>query len=258
MHLLLTFQQPGLRRWGESFLAMYFFQVHPVITLLAAASVAVALRKKDFTYVIIAWIVLLALVLQIRRIRYLIMMFPMLCLMASYGAMQVARILNPGFVALSVAACSFTLAYTAFLPFQQSTSAENIGDAAAYLNSLDLSAVEVVTPFPGTSVMNPSASVPLLDLFLRAPVRYRYRAAEYPVPEDIDTSPLRFTWTYRNPPYYAGHGKAEKTGLAVITDRTDIALDDLLHDRTGTFTQKRTFAVRDDVYQHQTLITVYH
>jgi len=258
IHLLLTFQKPGLWRWGEGFLAIYVFQVHPVITLFAAASVAVACRKKDFTYVIIAWVVLLALVLQIRRIRYLIMIFPMLCLMASYGLMQVTRALNPEFVALSAAACSFALAYTAFLPFQQSTSAENIRDAAGYLNSLDLAAVEVITPLPGTYVMNPSASVPLLDLFLRAPIRYRYRGTEYPVPEDLDTSPLRFTWTYRNPPYYAGHGKAEKVGVALITDTTEVNLDQLLHDRTERFTHKRIFALRDDVYQHQTLITVYH
>jgi len=258
IHLLLTFQKPGLRRWGESFLAIYLYQVHPVITLLAAASVAVAFRKKDFTYVVIAWVVLLALVLQIRRIRYLIMIFPMLCLMASYGLLRIKRVLNPGFVALSAAACSFALAYTAFLPFQQSTSAENIRDAAAYLNSLDLAAVEVITPLPETYVMNPSASVPLFDLFLRASVRYRYRGSAYPLPEDLDTSPLRFTWTYRNPPYYAGYGKAEKAGVAVITDSTERDLDHLLHDETERFTQKRIFAVRDDVYQHQTLITVYH
>ena len=258
IHLLLTFQKPGLGRWGESFLAISFFQVHPFITLLATASVALAFRKKDFVYVIIAWVVLLALVLQIRRIRYLIMIFPMLCLMASYALVQIRRVLNPGFVALSAAACSFALAYTAFLPFQQSTSAANIRDAAAYLNSLDLAAVEVVTPLPGTYVMNPSASVPLLDLFLRAPVRYRYRSTEYPVPDDIDTSPLRFTWTYQNPPYYAGYGKAEKVGVAVITDSTEVHLDHMLQDRTERFTQKRTFALRDDVYQHQTLIAVYH
>ncbi len=258
IHLLLTFQRPGLRRWGESFLAIYFFQVHPVITLLAAASVAVAFRKKDYTYAIIAWVVLLALVLQIRRIRYLIMIFPMLCLMASYGLLHISRALNPGFVALSTAACSFALAYTAFLPFQQSTSAENIRDAAGYLNSLDISAVEVITPIPGTCVMNPSVSVPLLDLFLRVPVRYRYSGTEYPIPGDLDTSPLRFTWTYRNPPYYAGDGKAEKIGIAVITDSTERDLGHLLHDETEKFAQIRTFAVRDDVYQHQTLVTVYH
>ncbi len=258
IHLLLTFQRPGLRRWGESFLATYFFQVHPVITLLAAASVAVAFRKKDYTYAIIVWVVLLALVLQIRRIRYLIMIFPMLCLMASYGLIHITRILNPGFVALSTAACSFVLAYTAFLPFQQSTSAENIRDAAGYLNSLDISGVEVITPLPGTCVMNPSVSVPLLDLFLCVPVRYQYSETEYPIPGDLDTSPLRFTWTYRNPPYYAGDGKSEKIGIVVITDSTERDLGHLLHDETERFAKIRTFAVRDDVYQHQTLVTVYH
>ncbi len=258
VHLLLTFQGPGLRRWGESLLAIFFFQVHPVIAILAAAAVAIAIWKKDFTFIVAAWVVLLALLLPIRRIRYLIMTFPMLCLMASYGLTHVTRVMNTGFISLATAACSFALAYTAFLPFQQSTSAQNIRNAALYLNSFDVTSVEVMTPLPKDYVMNPATSVPLFDLFLRAPIRYRYRGTDYPLPEDLATSPLRFTWSYMNPRYYTGRLSSEKTAVAVITDGTEQEYDQELYERIKRFSQKKIFAVRDDVYQHQTLITVYH
>ena len=258
IHLLLTYQKPGLLRWGESFFAIFLFQVHPAVTLLAAASVYFAIRQKDPAYIITAWLVMLVIVLQIRRIRYLILAFPMLCLMAAYGAVQLRKVLNPRFMVFSTAACSFVMALTAFLPFQQSTSAQNIRDAASYLDSLDLQTVEVMTPMPGTYIMNPSASVPVLDLFLRTRLHYRYTESAYPLPEDLETSALRFTWTYKNPPYYAAQGKNEKRAVAVITDSAGSNLPEEIRNQLKNYAQSRTFSLRDTAYQHQTLVTVYH
>jgi hypothetical protein len=258
IHLLLTFQRPGLSRWGESFASIFLFQVHPVVAILAAVSVYFAVKKRDLSCLIIAWLVLLMLVLQVRRVRYLVAAFPMLCLMASYGLMKAKRYLDPAFTALSTAASSFVIASAAFLPFQQGLSAENFRDAARYLDSLGLQEVEVYTPLPDAYVMNPPVSVPILDLFLRTEIRYRYHEADYPLPEDYETSPLRFTWTYRNPPYYEGNERHGKKAAVVITDRAGEDLPALQQLAVKGYVNRRIFGQRDDVYQHQTLITVYY
>jgi len=258
IHLLLTFQKPGLYRWGESLLSIAVFQIHPVVTLFAAASVYFAFRQKDPVYIIIVWVVLLVVVLQVRRMRYLVPAFPMLCLMASYGAVHLKRVLNCRFIAFAAAAFAFVVAVTAFLPFQQSSSAQNIKEAAGYLDSLDVQAVEVMTPLPRTYVMNPSALVPVLDLFLHTRIHYRYTESAFPIPEDIETSALRFTWTYKNPPYYEAQGKNEKRAVAVITDGADSSLPEEMRNQLKGYALSRTFVLQDAAYQHQTFVTVYH
>ncbi|MFV1973275.1 MAG: ArnT family glycosyltransferase, partial [Thiohalobacterales bacterium] len=80
--LLQSYQVPGLKRWGESFTSTFFFQIHPYITLAALFSIFVAIKKKDVKYAIISWLLLLVIVLEIKRARYLIMVLPMLALMA--------------------------------------------------------------------------------------------------------------------------------------------------------------------------------
>jgi 4-amino-4-deoxy-L-arabinose transferase-like glycosyltransferase len=57
MALLREFQGPGLARWQESFLSTFLFQIHPVITTSALASIIVAFRKRDASYLIVCWLV---------------------------------------------------------------------------------------------------------------------------------------------------------------------------------------------------------
>jgi len=203
--------------------------------------------------------VVLILLLQIRRIRYIIMVFPMLSLMASYGLSIIRDRMLVRFVPLSAAAFSFAVAFAAFLPFLQSTSPANVRDAARYLDTLDIQTAHVFTPLPEGYVMNPSVSVPLLDLFTEMAIRYDYHEAEYPLPEDIETSPFRFTWTYRNPAYYQNSEiTTAKKAVVVITDSTEKEIPEPVRKEIESFSHKRTFAVSDDAYQHQTLVIVYH
>ncbi len=259
IHLLLSYQKPGLKRWGESLVSTYFFQMHPLIPVLAAVSVIMAFRKKDMTYVIVAWLVFVVLVLQIRRIRYIVMVFPLLSLMASYGLGLLRDRSTGRFVAYSTAAFSLTLALSSFIPFQQHTSAANIRDAADYLNSLDVKVVEVFTPLPRDYVMNPAVSVPLLDLHTKKKIAYRYDETAYPSPEDLNTSALRFTWNYKNPLYYQEREEGkEKRAVLVISDSVERGLPDSILQKIVTLPGKRTFKVSDNVFRHQTLVTVYH
>jgi hypothetical protein len=257
IHLLIAYQSPGLKRWGESMAATYFFQMHPVIPALATASVYAALRKRDAAFVIVAWLVIIMLALQIKRIRYLVMIFPMVCLMASYGLMQFRDRVRIRLVSFSVVAYSLTIALGGFLLFLENTSAVNIREAAKYLDSRNVHAVRVATPIPGEYVMNPAVFVPLLDLYSGAEISYSYAQSDYPLPADFETSPLRFTWTYKNPSYYQkGSAAGDRRAVAIITDRAETEFIPGL--RTGPEGRSglKVFNVMDNVFRSQTIVTL--
>lgn len=259
IHLLISYQMPGLKRWEESLVSTYFFQMHPVIPMLAAVSLFVAIRKKDTVYLIIVWLVFVILALQVRRIRYIIMVLPLLCLMASYGLGLIRDKVNARFIAYSTVVFSLTLALSGFMPFLQHTSAANIRDAAAYLDSLEVTIVEVFTPLPQDYVMNPAVSVPLLDLHTKKKIVYRYDEAEYPLSEDKSTSALRFTWTYKNPLYYQEEAKEEeKKAVLIITDSIGRNLPLSILQKIAGLSEKQTFEISDNTFRHQTLVMVYH
>ena len=89
LELLQSYQAPGLRRWGESFTSTFLFQIHPFISGAALFSAYAAYKHRDARYAIILWLPLLLVLLEIKRIRYLLPMFPMLALMASYGLREI-------------------------------------------------------------------------------------------------------------------------------------------------------------------------
>ena len=91
---------------------------------------------------------------------------------------------------------------TVYLPFLKKMGPANLKDAGSYLNALHTSSVEVVTLPSKTFLINPAVSVPLLDLYTQKEIFYRYD--EVQTPKKTETSPLRFTWTYKNPEYYRG------------------------------------------------------
>jgi hypothetical protein len=259
IHLLISYQKPGLKRWGESLVSTYFFQMHPIIPALAAVSLFVAVRKRDTAYIIAAWLVFVMLALQVRRIRYIIMVFPLLSLMAAYGLGAIRDKMNARFIVYSTVAFSLTLALSGFMPFLQHTSAANLRDAAEYIDSLDVALVEVFTPLPEDYVMSPAVSVPLLDIYMKKKIVYRYEEAEYPLPEDIDTSALRFTWTYRNPLYYQVEAKEHvKKAVLVITDSIEKTLPLSILQKIEGLPEKRTFEISDTAFRHKTLVTVFH
>lgn len=259
IYLLISYQMPGLKRWGESLISTYFFQMHPLIPAFAAVSIFAAARKKDTAYVIVAWLVFVIFVLQVRRIRYIIMAFPLLSLMAAYGLGLIRDKMNARFIAYSTAAFSLTLALAGFLPFLQQMSAANLRDAAVYLDSLDVAIVEVFTPFPQDYVMSPAVSASLLDLHTKKRIVYRYEEADYPLPEDTSTSALRFTWTYKNPLYYQEEaGEHLKKAVVIVTDNIERELPPPVLQKIAGFPEKRTFEISDNVFRHITLVTVFH
>lgn len=258
--LLLQYQRPGLARWGESFASTFLFQIHPFITAAALYSAYAALKKKDGAYIIVCWLLLLVVVLQIRRIRYLIVVFPFLTLMASYGLRELRERRLATFIVLCAVVSSLVVAGCAYRPFLHRMSAVNLKDAGEFLDSLGAKAVEVYTLQPMRSPVSTTVAVPLLDLFTGASIRHRHEPGELVPPRDVATSPLRFTWEYVPPAFYAGtSGEEEKAeAVVVIGEEPGQPLPDRVTRATKEHRAVKVFEQSEQVFQHRTVVTVYY
>lgn len=257
--LLMTFQRPGLRRWGESYLSTFFFQIHPFITAAALSSVFVAMKKRDPRYAITAWLVIIMFVLQIKRIRYTLPIFPMIALMASYGLQQLRDGELRRFIVLCALISSLSIAVLAYRPFMEKNSTVNLEKAGEFLNTLEGQTVEVYTLPQQEAALNPAVAVPLLDLFTHKNILYEYDARAFPHAEDPAASPLRFTWEYINPPYYeGGRGRRERNRpVAVLSGGPAETLPGNIETRLEGYRLLRTFDTYEGVYSFRTVVAVY-
>jgi hypothetical protein len=256
--LLWDYQRPGLGRWQESFASTLLFQIHPFVGAAAAWSLYAALRTKDLRYAIIGWVLVLALLGGVERIRYLIVLFPMLALMAAYGLREIRDEQTRAFAAFCAVACSLVVVLFAYLPFLHSTSAANLQKAGAYLDGLDAASIEVVTLEQPQVAIHPAVSVPLLDLFTRKPLVHR--ADLTPVaPARADTSPLRFTWEYPFARDYraAATSPERPTAVALILGDPSQPLPARVAQRLERHCLAKEFMASEGVYGYQTLVRVY-
>ncbi len=259
IRLLLSYQKPGLERWGESFISTFFFQINPVITLAAAYSLYVAVKKRDPQYLIACWLVVAVFVFQIRRIRYILPVFPLVALMAASGLRQIEGRAFRKLIAFTVVITSLIIAVFAYLPFALSISAENVKQAGEYLNSLETESVEVVTLPLSDPVVNPSVAVPLLDLYTKKEIVYPYHPDQFPPPNDVATSALRFTWEYKNPEYYRRRDVRESAVLVVIRGEADgkSSEPEPVRKRLEERRLLRKFAAASDPFRYKTIVDVY-
>jgi hypothetical protein len=255
--LLQSFQLPALKGWRESFASTFFFQIHPFITILAAYSLVVAVKKRDRRYAIIAWLWLLAVAWRIERIRYLLPLFPMLALMASYGVREIKSLEIRRFTASCIVMSSLAVATFGHLPFLMKISAVNLKNAGRYLDLLDGDTVEVVPLSQGRDLVNPAISVPLLDLFTSKRIIVSYPSSSLPPRKEIEMSPVRFTWEYRTPRYYAGGGANGEAAVVIISGYRDDRLPDQIERKVKNYRLAKAFEISDDWFQYQTLVRVY-
>ena len=257
--LLWSYQLPGLGRWRESLASTFLFQIHPFVTVAAAWGTALAVRSRDWRFAIPAWPLLLLLALGAGRSRYIIPALPMLALMAACGLRSIARPEIRRFTAACIVVASLVVAVFGYLPHLTRTSAVNLRDAGAYLDAIDADVVEVlVLPQPGSGV-NPAVSVPLLDLHTS---KRLVALVEPPVsarPEEIERSPLRFTWAYALPAYYTpGAANLPGPGTRVlILARPDQPLTEGVERALRGYRLARAFEVRDPWFQYATVLRVY-
>jgi len=259
LRLLHGYQIPGLKRWVESFTSTFFFQIHPYITLAALFSIYAAIKNKDSKYAIISWLLLLVVVLEIKRARYLIVVFPMLALMASYGINEIKNLKISRFIVSSAVVSTLVIAIFGYLPFLQTVSAVNLTQAGNYIDTLDTEAIEVVVLPPVRSIVNPAVSVPILDLFTQKKLVYRSDENLIQRPESIARSSLRFTWEYRNPELFqaAVDTPKKRTPIAIIFSDPDQIIPAQIAERIADYRLLKDWSTFDRVFKHQTIIRVY-
>jgi hypothetical protein len=200
--ILKEFQQPGLRAWEESFTSTFLFHTHPFVAAAAICSVFLALIRRDPKFLIAAWLLLLFVPgMQIRRIRYLVPLFPMLAVMAAYGLSGIGREKVRRFIVYCAATGSLAVALTAYMPFLQTHSIANLRDAGKFMDSMEAGSFRVET-LPQRSDVNPAIAIPLLDLYTEKTIYYDHAQETSPSEEEIRKMSLRFTWRYQNPGYY--------------------------------------------------------
>lgn len=259
MKLLMAYQKPGLKRWGESFVSTFFFQIQPLITAAALYSVYVAMRKKDLKYIVAVWLVALVFLMQIRRARYIIMVLPMLSLTAAYGLCGIKGADLRKFFVACVITSSLSVALIAYVPFMQKMSAVNLKEAGRFLDSLPEHNVEVFTLIPDEPVVNPSVSVPLLDLFTQKRIIYKgdgILAGDERA--KIKNSSLRFTLEFKNPSYYGwGNYTDQDTVLAVISERANDPLPPEVERRAADYSRIGVFDKYEGVFRYRTSVRVY-
>jgi len=257
---LQEYQKPGLKRWGESFLSSFFYQIHPFITSAALYSFYVAFKKRDLRYAIISWLIILVFVLQIKRIRYIIMVFPMLALMASYGLQEIKNKEIRKFIVSCAVMSSLAIAIFTYLPFLQKTSYVNLKNAGMFLNAIDAENIEVLTISSVDDVLNQAVSVPILDLFTEKNISYHYDERLLPMPEKLRESSFRFTWEYKNPAYYTvNNSDSEKAGaLVVISGSPEPPFTAYIEERAKKYHNFRMFKVSEGIFQHRTSVRVYY
>jgi hypothetical protein len=214
--ILKEFQKPGLRAWEESFTSTFLFHTHPFVAAGAISSFFLALIRKDPKYLVAAWLLLFFVPgMQIRRIRYLVPVFPMLAVMAAYGISAIGQEKVRRFIVYCAATGSIAVALTAYSPFLQSHSVANLRDAGRFMDSMDAGSFRVIT-LPQRSTVNPAIAIPLLDLYTKKSVYYAYVPESKLSEEEIKKMSLRFTWNYKNPAYYSLPDDTRPEALAVI------------------------------------------
>jgi hypothetical protein len=259
LNLLMNFQRAGLERWGESFASTFLFQIHPFVTLAAIASFVVAVKKRDLKYSIAAWLPFLIIIFQIKRIRYTLPVFPLVSLMAAYGLNVFRDHEFRKLVVACIVTTSLTVSFFAYMPYFNHWSAVNLEQAGSFLNTLDIDAVEVFTAPQREYPVNPAVAVPILDLFTRKTIVYRYRPGASSPDEDARLSRFRFSWEYQNPGYYTAtaKGRLAKRAVVLISGRQRDEVPAEAADSLSGLHSSMSFTTINPLFRYQTLVRIY-
>jgi hypothetical protein len=256
--LLWSYQVPALAGWQESAVSTFLFQIHPFVTLAALGSAVLAFRRGDSRLAAIGAIVLLAIVLGGRRIRYLVIVMPLLALMAANGLRLIRSLPTRRFVAACAVASSLVVALSGYLPFLRATSAANLEQAGALLDTLDGDSAEVIVLAATRSTVNPAIAVPLLDLHTRKQVAYRRDLAPLrpPPPEALALSPVRFTWELPTATFHLAP-PGQRAPVVLVMSAPDQPLPPAAAERLADYSEAWNLAASDGVFRYQTLVRIY-
>jgi len=258
LHLLASYQWPGLERWQESFTSTFLFQTHPFITAAAFYGVYLAIRRRDKKFLIAGWFFIFTLLLEVKRIRYLVPMFPLFTLAASYGLCRLGDDRLKRFAGYSIAATSLALVYTGFLPFLGNMSAANLQRAGGYLDTLGCGGAVVYTLPQRNSAASTQVAIPILDYLtsveIIAPDAPDTMTAKTGAPSSV--SSLRFTWEYEKPRYYRARRGVEKFPLVIISSERLGEPPPEIVKNTESLKTLKEFAVFSGMLRYRTFVTI--
>ena len=256
---LLEYQKPGLDRWSETYVSTFLFQIHPFITAAALYAMFTALRKCDFRFIIVSFLLLLFLFMQVKRIRYTIPIFPMLALMAAYGMGEIKNNKLIKHIVFSVVSTAFVVAFWGFLPLLKTLGVQNLQAAGHYINTIPGTNVEVISLAGDKAAVNPAAAVPVLDIYTKKNLVYDFKPASPEILARVKTAPLRFTWELSLPDYYSHKpGTKELDALVIISDDPELNVPQNSENKIILYPFKKRFNQSSNIFQHQTFVTVYH
>jgi hypothetical protein len=260
VELLVSYQKPGLKRWGESFVSTFLFQTNPLLTATALLSAGAAFMRRDAKYLIISFLVVLFLLLQVNRSRYAIPVFPMLALMSSYGIIQFRNQEIRRLLVACIVFTSFFISLGSYLPFLVRMSANNLQQAGKYLDEHNISSAGIVIFPQQEKVLNPLISLPLLDIYSASDLVLLQNEEEGVLDrKKVMTSPLRFTWEYPMPDYYiAKEDVLPADGLIIIGNKQDQKLSQPINMLVQKFKNKKIFGSLTGKFIYKTIVTVYH
>jgi hypothetical protein len=199
------------------------------------------------------------LVLDIKRIRYTLIAFPMLALMAGYALSHIEHERIRRYLALSILVSTCFVSVFGYKAFLEGSSASNIRHAGKYINTLNVDEVEVVPLQQLTSSINPVISVPLLDLVTRKPIVLS--SEHFSFVEDkpvwIDKSTLRFSWEYAPPDYYRANNEMKNKIMVIILSDPEQKLPDVIQQRLSGFYRDKRFDSQEGVFRYTTIVDIY-
>ncbi|MHB8880666.1 MAG: ArnT family glycosyltransferase [Thermodesulfovibrionales bacterium] len=255
--ILRTYQWSGLSRWQEGFLSTFLYQTHPLVTIFALCGIYRAFRERDMRFLIAAWFAVLVFLLQIKRIRYIIPLFPLFGLMAAYGLQLIKDKGVKQFIALCIVASSLVIAYGAYLPFLNKTSLTNLKHAGQYLNTLNCDPVEVYALSQKSSSGSTFAVIPILDYYTDRKI---VSPQDWPgLPQDgtMRKSSMRFTWETGKPDLYSQTDAGESCAVVVISGEVSALLPEALEGKEqSSLTVLKQFIQSSEVFKYQTFVTI--
>jgi 4-amino-4-deoxy-L-arabinose transferase-like glycosyltransferase len=256
IELLLEFQAPRLGSWGESHVSTFLFQSHPFIIFFASLGAYKAFKSKDRKFLITVWIFVVAFLLEIKRIRYIIPLFPMLTLAASYGLCSLEDREARRFTGVGVVAVTIVVLYSVYLPFLNRVSTANLKEAGAYLDTINCKKIGVYTLPQKKSKGSTEAAIPLLDLFTKKELISLQNTHISPTDSELDSS-LRFTWELKRSKLYKTVRDGEKMPIVVISgDKLAELPEEILKNMVLTETMKK-FDKSTPAFRYKTIVNIF-
>jgi uncharacterized membrane protein (GlpM family) len=258
MIVLGTYQWPGLGRWQEGYISTFLFQSHPFLALLALLGIYRAVRARESRFLVAGWFAVFVFLLQIKRMRYILPLFPLFVLMAAYGLNAFSDRDVRRFICLGIVASSMVIAYFAYLPFLNSTSVANLQQAGRYMDSLECDSVEVHALPQKDSSGSTFAAIPILDHHTGKRIVSRQEWPGHPENGDTRQSSLRFTWETRKPELYSSTDAATGCVLAVISSEVIEGVPaELTGGDRGSFKELKRFDLDSGIFKYRTFVTVF-